>query len=268
MERVADGLRYLQHREGRDAVSDQCAEHAPALEFGEQGQVACTERQHHECQRPVWKMERVADGLRYLQHREGRDAVSDQCAEHAPALEFGEQGQEHRASVSVRCTRSLPLHTGLRGGTLCLPTSARFRCASLRGRNCSDPRMAKADMRSSRPWQTTSKGGSGTRSTRRASLPSAKLWRGRWRHTVRRRSTPSRPSRATPPSTSDVDSARPPESWPTESGLPDACWASISPSRSSPLRAARRPRTSGTSASTRRPTPSSHLSISTSRGSA
>src|SRR3989475_515242 len=124
MERVADGLRYLQHREGRDAVSDQCAEHAPALEFGEQGQVACTERHHHECQRPVWKMERVADGLRYLQHREGRDAVSDQCAEHAPALEFGEQGQEHQASVSIRGTRSLPLQTGLRGGTLCLPTSA------------------------------------------------------------------------------------------------------------------------------------------------
>src|SRR5256885_1088430 len=99
---------------------------------------ACTERHHHECQRPVWKMERVADGLRYLQHREGRDAVSDQGAKYAPALELGEQGQEHQASVSVRGTRSLPLQTGLRGGTLCLPTSARFRCALLRGRNCSD----------------------------------------------------------------------------------------------------------------------------------
>src|SRR5207245_2469805 len=83
-----------------------------------------------------------------------------------------------------------------------------------------------ADMRSSRPWQTTSKGGSGTRSTRRAFSPSAKLWRGRWRHTARRRSTPSRPSRATLPSTSDVDSARPRESWPAESGLPAAAWAS------------------------------------------
>ena len=56
---------------------------------------ACTERHDHEGQRPLWKMERMRDGLGYLQHREGRDAVRDQRAKHAPALELGEQGYEH-----------------------------------------------------------------------------------------------------------------------------------------------------------------------------
>jgi len=60
----------------------------------------CRERNHDVGEHSVGPMQTVHDGLDDLEHGEGGDAVSQQRAKDAPALQFDQQGQRHGLSPS------------------------------------------------------------------------------------------------------------------------------------------------------------------------